>query len=149
MINELDYQFVLYEVKDLSKKILACLLMITFIFNLTACDTTKKTRYEASFLELFDTVTKIVGYAKDKDEFTGYAQIIYDNLKVYHQLYDIYNDYDGINNVKTINENAGIKPVKVDPMTGYRYYSVNQVQQINSLLELKALGFSLKEICSI
>jgi thiamine biosynthesis lipoprotein len=63
---------------------------------------------------LFDTVTRIVGYSKSKEEFTEYAQIIYDNLKEYHQLYDIYNDYEGINNIKTINDNAGIKPVKVD-----------------------------------
>ena len=39
-----------------------------------------------------------------------------------------------------------IKPVKVDAQNGYRYYSVEQVQQLNALLELKALGFSLDEI---
>lgn len=39
-----------------------------------------------------------------------------------------------------------IKPVKVDPETGYRYYSPDQVQQLEALLEWKDLGFSLKEI---
>ncbi|MBD5467045.1 MAG: MerR family transcriptional regulator [Lachnospiraceae bacterium] len=39
-----------------------------------------------------------------------------------------------------------IKPVEVDAETGYRYYSVEQVQQLNALLELKAMGFSLDEI---
>ena len=39
-----------------------------------------------------------------------------------------------------------IKPVKVDTTNGYRYYSAEQVQQLNALLELKALGFSLDEI---
>nr|MBP6143710.1 FAD:protein FMN transferase [Proteocatella sp.] len=39
---------------------------------------------------------------------------IYDDLTEYHRLYDIYTDYDGLNNIKTINDNAGIKPVKVD-----------------------------------
>ena len=39
-----------------------------------------------------------------------------------------------------------IKPVEVDPENGYRYYSAEQVQQLNALLELKALGFSLDEI---
>lgn len=39
-----------------------------------------------------------------------------------------------------------IKPVKVDAANGYRYYSVEQVQQLNALLELKTLGFSLDEI---
>lgn len=42
-----------------------------------------------------------------------------------------------------------IKPMKVDQVTGYRYYSIDQVQQLNSLLELKALGFSLSEIKNI
>lgn len=39
-----------------------------------------------------------------------------------------------------------IKPVKVDAVNGYRYYSAEQVQQLNALLEMKALGFSLDEI---
>lgn len=42
-----------------------------------------------------------------------------------------------------------IKPVKVDPQNGYRYYSAEQVQQLNALLELKALGFSLDEIKTV
>lgn len=42
-----------------------------------------------------------------------------------------------------------IKPVEVDPENGYRYYSTEQVQQLNALLELKALGFSLDEIKTI
>lgn len=88
--------------------------MIAALVTLTSCSTTKKTRYEATFLELFDTMTTIVGYTKDKEEFTEYAQMIYDNLKEYHELYDIYNNYDGLNNIKTINDNAGVEPVKVD-----------------------------------
>jgi len=39
-----------------------------------------------------------------------------------------------------------IKPVKTDPKTKYRYYSADQVQQLNALLDLKELGFSLAEI---
>lgn len=72
------------------------------------------TRYDAQFLDLFDTVTSIVGYAGDKESFTAFAQEFHDELEQYHQLYDIYNDYEGVNNLKTINDNAGIAPVKVD-----------------------------------
>jgi thiamine biosynthesis lipoprotein len=97
----------------LNRRILAVLLIIVLAFNLTACDRGMK-RYQASFLELFDTVTTIIGYAKDKNTFSEYAQMIHDNLKEYHELYDIYNDYKGINNIKTINDNAGVAPVKVD-----------------------------------
>lgn len=42
-----------------------------------------------------------------------------------------------------------IKPVEVDAENGYRYYSAAQVQQLNALLELKSLGFSLEEIKSV
>lgn len=98
----------------MNKKITALLLILSILINLSGCSTTKKTRYEAEFLELFDTVTKIVGYADSKEEFSSYAQMFYDELKVYHELYDIYNTYEGINNIKTINDNAGIQPIKVD-----------------------------------
>lgn len=89
-------------------------MVVTMVANLSGCSFNKQKRYEAEFLLLFDTVTQIVGYANSKEDFSEYAQLIYDNLKEYHELYDIYNDYDGINNIKTINDNAGIKPVKVD-----------------------------------
>lgn len=85
-------------------------------------------------MELFNTVTKIVGYADTKEEFTDYAQMIYDKLNEYHQLYDIYNNYDGINNIKTINDNAGIKPVKVDQriidllLSGKEKYEISKGQ---------------------
>lgn len=42
-----------------------------------------------------------------------------------------------------------IKPVKVDSETGYRYYSADQVKQLNALIDLQALGFSLDEIKEI
>ena len=96
------------------KKIVAILIGIVLLVNLVACSSQKKTRYEGEFLLLFDTVTKIVAYTDSKENFTRYSQLIYDNLKEYHQLYDIYNNYPNINNIKTINDNAGIKPVKVD-----------------------------------
>ncbi|HZK02609.1 MAG TPA: FAD:protein FMN transferase, partial [Anaerovoracaceae bacterium] len=82
--------------------------------NLIACESNNKERFEGEFLHLFDTATRIIGYADSKELFSEYVQGIYDELEIYHQFYDIYNDYEGINNIKTINDNAGIQPVKVD-----------------------------------
>lgn len=95
------------------KKIAALIIIFIMTSHFTACSS-KVTRHEAQFLLLFDTVTSIIAYTDNKEEFTEYSQLVYDNLKVYHELYDIYNNYDGINNIKTINDNAGITPVKVD-----------------------------------
>jgi DNA-binding transcriptional MerR regulator len=39
-----------------------------------------------------------------------------------------------------------LKPAKVDPKTKYRYYTADQAQQLNAILDLKELGFSLLEI---
>jgi len=98
----------------LVKRITAIFIILILTFNLSACSSQEMTRYEAEFLRLFDTVTQIVGYSESKDEFSDQVQMIHDNLEEYHQLYDIYNEYDGINNIKTINDHAGISPVKVD-----------------------------------
>ena len=64
-------------------------------------------RYEATFLTLFDTVTTIKGYAADEAGFQAMAQEIHDGLLEYHQLYDIYNEYPGVVNLKTVNDAAG------------------------------------------
>lgn len=71
--------------------------------------------YDASFYTLFDTVTVVKGTAESRDAFQVIVQQVHDSLKRYHQLFDIYNDYEGINNLKTVNDNAGIAPVTVDP----------------------------------
>ena len=74
----------------------------------------KLQRYDAQFLQLFDTVTSVVGYAEDEETFQAYVQELYDELEEYHQLYNIYNDYEGVHNIKTINDHAGMEPVEVD-----------------------------------
>ena len=42
-----------------------------------------------------------------------------------------------------------LKPAKVDPFTGYRYYSARQLMSLNRVLALKEVGFSLEEIARI
>ncbi|MBR4082020.1 MAG: FAD:protein FMN transferase [Clostridia bacterium] len=72
------------------------------------------TRYTASFLSLFDTVTTMVGYAESKDAFSAAAEHFRSALERYHRLYDIYHTYPGMNNLKTVNDSAGVTPVQVD-----------------------------------
>ena len=73
------------------------------------------TQYNANFLTLFDTVTTVVGRYPSEKEFSEVTQTFHDQLLEYHQLFDIYNDYEGLNNLKTVNDQAGIAPVEVDP----------------------------------
>jgi DNA-binding transcriptional MerR regulator len=39
-----------------------------------------------------------------------------------------------------------LKPAQVDPFTGYRQYSVDQLVRLNTILALKDLGFSLEQV---
>lgn len=97
------------------KRIICLLLVCLLLSGCTAADTQSETKiYEATFLTLFDTVTVIKGGAENKDAFSEIAYAIHDELLEYHQLFDIYNDYEGITNLKTVNDRAGEEPVKVD-----------------------------------
>ncbi|MDD6199722.1 MAG: FAD:protein FMN transferase [Firmicutes bacterium] len=93
-------------------------VLLSLVLLLTGCAAAGKSpaqkQYQASFLTLFDTVTYISGLADSEEAFQAQAQEIHDRLLVYHQLFDIYHDYEGLNNLKTVNDQAGIAPVKVD-----------------------------------
>jgi thiamine biosynthesis lipoprotein len=92
---------------------LAAAVLIAAAASVSGCGGVKK--YQAEFYGLFDTLTTIIGYAGSQKEFDGWAGIIYDEMSRLNKLYDIYNAYDGINNLRTVNQNAGTAPVKVEP----------------------------------
>lgn len=71
-------------------------------------------QYKKYYIDAFDTATQIIGYADSEEAFGKQADLINEELKRYHKLYDIYNLYGETNNLKTINMNAGKEPVKVD-----------------------------------
>ena len=99
------------------KRLLCGLVLLSLL--LTGCASQEiqpeKKQYTATFLDIFDTVTSIAGKADSEETFRAQTQALHDALLEYHQLFDIYQDYDGVNNLKTVNDNAGITPVQVDP----------------------------------
>ena len=96
------------------RRILAILLACLFLSGCAGQKPPEQTQYTATFLTLFDTVTSIVGKAESQEAFQKTAQEIHDALLVYHQLFDIYKEYEGLNNLKTVNDRAGLEPVNVD-----------------------------------
>lgn len=96
------------------KRIGALFVLLGLLLTGCAVQKPEHKQYTATFLTLFDTVTTIVGRDESETAFHAKAQAVHDALLEYHQLFDIYEAYDGINNLKTINDHAGISPVKVD-----------------------------------
>lgn len=70
--------------------------------------------YSDSFFDTFNTLVQFSAYTESEDEFRLYFDHVQSRLQELHRLYDIYTSYEGINNVKTINDQAGIAPVKVE-----------------------------------
>ena len=63
----------------------------------------------------FNTFSAVYTYGDEDDTRIGkYRDIADEALGYYHKLFDIYYEYEGIDNIKTINKNAGKNPVKVD-----------------------------------
>lgn len=98
------------------KRIAAVILTLATVLSVVLLSSCKKEekQYSKSFIGVFDTQTVVVGCEMSEDIFNKNAEKIYELLEEYHRLFDIYHEYDGINNLKTVNSMAGKAPVKVD-----------------------------------
>lgn len=95
------------------RRVFAVFLAICLLLSGCAWNAGPK-KFEKSYFTAFDTYTTITGYANSQQEWNAMADGLYDQLWEYHQLFDIYNEYGGVANLKTVNDNAGIAPVQVD-----------------------------------
>ena len=76
------------------------------------------TRYSTMFLDTFDTVISLIGYADSEEAFSRQAASAHEMFLYLHKLFDNYNSYEdeGIVSVYTVNERAAQEPVAVDPI---------------------------------
>lgn len=79
------------------------------------CQTAKQPqRFQTEWTGSFDTVIQMIAYTDSEAVFQQYVTLAKNRFQELHQLFDIYHTYPGINNISTINDEAGLKPVKVD-----------------------------------
>lgn len=84
-------------------------LCIVFLY-LTAC--TGAERREYTFFGAFDTGITVIAYTKSESEFASLCSMAENEFMRLHRLFDIYENYEQ-NNIKSINDNAGVSPVNV------------------------------------
>ena len=102
-------------------KILAAVLAVASLF-LCACgmktgtvpDGARLEKYSRIIPDAFDTVTTVSAWCGSQEQFNEIFQITEDIFTDCNKLFDIYNDYPGINNIKSINDAAGKEPVKAE-----------------------------------
>lgn len=77
-----------------------CLLIVALPFS--GCG--GKRRFQAESFAFFDTVTTVIGYAESREAFDAEVTLIFAEFSRYHRLFDIYNAYEGMENLYTVNE---------------------------------------------
>lgn len=122
------------------RKIINILIVCSFLF-LPGCKKEAEYQYLTKrFVGPFDTITTYITYAKSEDDFNEQCELIEEELNYYNNLFDIYNNYDGMNNVKTINDQAGKEPVEVDEaLIDLIELSIQRNQEISSKVNI-AMG---------
>ncbi|MBO4235245.1 MAG: FAD:protein FMN transferase [Firmicutes bacterium] len=106
--------------KRIKKILIPLLIGIVFLCGCAAKEPTpagdfqQLEAYQETYFSLFDTVTIVKGYAVDEKAFHEALKPFYEEFLLCHELFDIYEEYPNLLNVKTINDNAGIAPVEVD-----------------------------------
>ena len=100
------------------KIISVCALVLLAIaaLSLTLVLVFKKETRVKEIYGYFDTVTVLRDFSgASEGEFAERCRCVSDIFESYHRLSDIYNEYEGINNLKTLNDNAGRGAVKIAP----------------------------------
>jgi len=99
--------------KRLISTVLAAALLLASVASLASCSDGKVRK--SYYYEYFDTVSIISDYSgRGERKFRKDLAEVEVLLREYHELFDIYNEYDGINNLATLNSMAGKGPVKLD-----------------------------------
>ena len=90
------------------KKTISMMLVVALVvlqaLSFASCKASEKTKYSAYYFDYFDTATTIIGYTETKEEFDAVCEEITTLLDEYHRLFTIYNRYEDLNNLVTIND---------------------------------------------
>ena len=99
----------------MKRRIAAILLLSLFLVGLCACRP-KLQKFSTYSFDHFDTATSIVGYAETQEAFDAVSGEILRELGEYHKLFTIYDRYEGLENLCTVNElvDGAHRVVKVD-----------------------------------
>ena len=100
------------------KKLAAALLTAVLALALALPTQAEMNRYSAVFMDTFDTVISLIGFADSQETFDTWSAAVHNQYVYMHKLFDTYNSYEdeGIVSVYTLNERAGREPVAVDPI---------------------------------
>ena len=87
------------------KRVFSMICVVILFLLSFGCQVTP-TRFQYTYLDVFDTATTLVIYADQKETADNWAASLHQELKRYHSLFTIYETSDNVN-LKTVNDTAG------------------------------------------
>ncbi len=99
----------------MKKRVCALSVCLVLLLSLS-CGCRQEPKMQAkSYYEYFDTQSTLFSYAgDDAATFASRCTAVEQKLSYYHRLFDIYYEYSGVTNLRTLNKNAGSGPIEVD-----------------------------------
>lgn len=100
------------------KKAAGILLLVLLVAAFALPGSADMNKYSTVFMDTFDTVISLIGYAENQETFDARAAETHAMYLHLHKLFDTYNSYadEGITSVCDVNRQAAAEPVKVDPI---------------------------------
>lgn len=116
------------------------ILLLALMMVLAACGEKPLTKEEGVFYGTFDTMIMFVSYTKTKEEFNEQYAFVESEFKRLHNLYDGFNQHEGITNIYELNKNAGKGPMKVEKdLFDLIKFSIDNYEKTNGKMNI-ALG---------
>ncbi len=129
--------------EEFMRKRISILLITALVFVLNACSP-KLELFKETFYGTFDTSIGYLSYARNKEDFDKQYKALQDEFTRLHKLYDNFHTYEGINNIKTINDNAGKGPIEVDKdLFSVIKFSIDNYEKTDGKLNI-AMGAVIK-----
>ncbi len=117
-------------IRSIVKRAAVLMLAAAVLLCALSCSTNKTTRKQSfTIFDIFDTVITVTVYTDDDALFAKLSEETKALFTRYHRLFDVYNEYEGSNNLACINRLAG-QSVKTEP----------------EILELLSLGREYEEL---
>ena len=100
------------------KKLAAALLLCALCLALALPGQADMNRYSSVFMDTFDTVISLIGFADSQETFDRWSELVHEQYIYMHKLFDTYHSYEdeGIVSIYTLNQRAAQEPVAVDPI---------------------------------
>lgn len=119
------------------------ILLLIFVIGLSSCSK-KLEVHDKMFYETFDTSIRYLSYTVSEKDFEKEYTLVQEEFTRLNKLYDNFNTYKGITNVKTLNDNVGKGPMKVDDdLFNLIKFSIDNYEKTDGKLNI-AMGRVIK-----